>query len=174
MLIFSLRGSNSESIWLFNVYLQLSVQKLQEILWLKCQIGLRIKIVFHSQVPFVNLIRYEKHLRMMANLTLQRILSSSFAFDVSVSCYFRENQLLDAWQGCQQYYYRCISRKAQLTSALASPSKVNDPLHKKTICTGENKDANQLCSNCTADQHLCFHYKDSIIRLLLKTKISSF
>ena len=33
--------------------------------------------------------------------------------------------MLDVWQGCQQYYYRCISRKAQFTTSLASPSKVS-------------------------------------------------
>ena len=43
-----------------------------------------------------------------------------------------------------------------------------------TICLCENKDADQLCSNCTADQHLCFHYTDSTISLLLISKISSF
>ena len=38
----------------------------------------------------------------------------------------------------------------------------------------ENKDADQLCSNCTADQRLCFHCSDSTISLLLKSKISRF
>ena len=33
--------------------------------------------------------------------------------------------MLDVWQGCQQYYYRCISRKAQFTVSLAAPSKVS-------------------------------------------------
>ena len=44
----------------------------------------------------------------------------------------------------------------------------------------ENKGADQLYSNCTADQCLCFRYMDSTIRymdstipLLLKSKISS-
>ena len=36
--------------------------------------------------------------------------------------------------------------------------KYNLSLHmrKPTICIYENKDADQLCSNCTADQRLCF------------------
>ena len=34
-------------------------------------------------------------------------------------------------------------------------------IRKPTICTCENKDADHLCSNCTADQHLCFHSKDT-------------
>ena len=38
----------------------------------------------------------------------------------------------------------------------------------------ENKGADQLCSNCTADQRLCFRCTDSTIPLLLKSKICSF
>ena len=43
---------------------------------------------------------------------------------------------------------------------------------KPTICIGENKGADQLRSNCEADQHLCFRYMDSTIPLLSKSKIS--
>ena len=44
-----------------------------------------------------------------------------------------------------------------------------------TIYIGENKCADQLRSNCEADQRICFRYKDStLILLLLKSKISSF
>ena len=46
-------------------------------------------------------------------------------------------------------------------------------MRKPAICKGENKAADQLCSNCTADQHLCFRCMDSTI-LLLKSEISSF
>ena len=45
---------------------------------------------------------------------------------------------------------------------------------KPTICLGENKGADQLRSNCEADQRLCFRYSDSTIPLLLKSEISSF
>ena len=45
---------------------------------------------------------------------------------------------------------------------------------KPTICIGENKGADQLRSNCEADQRLCFRYSDSIVPLLLKSEISSF
>ena len=45
---------------------------------------------------------------------------------------------------------------------------------KPTICIGENKGADQLRSNCEADQRLCFRYSDSTIALLLKSEISSF
>ena len=47
-------------------------------------------------------------------------------------------------------------------------------MRKPDYCLCENKGADKLCSNCTADQRLCFRYMDSIILLLLKSKISSF
>ena len=46
-------------------------------------------------------------------------------------------------------------------------------MRKTTICISENKGKDQLCSNCTADQCLCFRYMDSTIPLLSKSKISS-
>ena len=45
---------------------------------------------------------------------------------------------------------------------------------KPTICICENKGADQLRSNCEADQRLCFRYSDSAIPILSKFKISSF
>ena len=36
---------------------------------------------------------------------------------------------------------------------------------KSAFCICENKDADQLCGNRTADQHLCFRYIDSTIPL---------
>ena len=44
---------------------------------------------------------------------------------------------------------------------------------KPTISIGENKGADQLRSNCEADQRLCFRYTDSTIPLLSKSKIFS-
>ena len=38
----------------------------------------------------------------------------------------------------------------------------------------ENKVADQLCSNCTADLRLCFRYFDSTMSHLLKSIISNF
>ena len=46
-------------------------------------------------------------------------------------------------------------------------------MRKPTICIGENKDADQLRSNCEADQRLCFRYSDSTVPLLLKSEILS-
>ena len=47
-------------------------------------------------------------------------------------------------------------------------------IRKPTICICENKDADQLCSVCTADQRLYFRYTDSIVPLLNKYEVSSF
>ena len=42
---------------------------------------------------------------------------------------------------------------------------IYEPLHEKTsfFCLCENKDTDQLCSNCKADQRLYFHFLDSTI-----------
>ena len=47
-------------------------------------------------------------------------------------------------------------------------------MRKPAFCLGENKDADHLCSNCAADQRLCFRYIDTTIPLLSKFEISSF
>ena len=44
---------------------------------------------------------------------------------------------------------------------------------EESICIGDNKGADQLRSNCEADQRLCFRYTDSTIPLLSKYKSSS-
>ena len=50
----------------------------------------------------------------------------------------------------------------------------NEPHWRKPdFCLCENKGADQLRSNCKADQHLCFRYMDSTIPLLFISKISS-
>ena len=51
--------------------------------------------------------------------------------------------------------------------------QISHCMRKPTICIGENKGADQLRSNCEADQRLCFHYTDSSVPLLYKSKISS-
>ena len=47
-------------------------------------------------------------------------------------------------------------------------------MRKPDFCLCENKGADQLRSNCEADQHLCFRYTDSTICLLPYSEISSF
>ena len=50
---------------------------------------------------------------------------------------------------------------------------MNQAMRKPTFFICENKGADQLRSNCEADQRLCFHYMDSAITLLSKSKLSS-
>ena len=45
-------------------------------------------------------------------------------------------------------------------------------MRKPAFCICENKDADQLHSNCAADQRLCFRYMDSTIPLLSTPEIS--
>ena len=40
-------------------------------------------------------------------------------------------------------------------------NKMSHRIRKPTICICQNKGANQLCSNCTAHQCLCFRFVDS-------------
>ena len=46
-------------------------------------------------------------------------------------------------------------------------------MRKLDFCLCENEAADQLCSNCTADQRLCFHLIDSTMPLLSKSEIST-
>ena len=46
-------------------------------------------------------------------------------------------------------------------------------VRKPAFCICENKDADQLRSNCAADQRLCFRYTDSTISLLPKSEIQA-
>ena len=52
--------------------------------------------------------------------------------------------------------------------------RMSQCIRKPTICICQTKGADQLYSNCTTDQRLCFRYSDSKIHLFLKSKISSF
>ena len=50
--------------------------------------------------------------------------------------------------------------------------KLNFAYVKTEFCICENKGTDQVCSDCAADQPLCFHYIDSIIPLLSKSETS--
>ena len=56
---------------------------------------------------------------------------------------------------------------------LAPKHRLSRIVRKRDYCLCENKGADQLRSNCEADQRLCFRYSDSTIPLLLKSEISS-
>ena len=62
-----------------------------------------------------------------------------------------------------------------MTIIIVSVQKTNlsRRMGKPIICIGENKGADQLCSNCEADQRLCFRYAVSTIPLLSKSIMSS-
>ena len=58
-------------------------------------------------------------------------------------------------------------------SNVVSKCNMSHRMGKPTICIGENKGADQLRSNCEADQPLCYRNTDSTIPLLSTSKISS-
>ena len=70
------------------------------------------------------------------------------------------------------------SEKYSLFSRVLQPlnwtKHMSRHMGKPTMCIAENKGADQLRSNCEADQHLCFRYMDSTLPPLLKSEISSF
>ena len=45
-------------------------------------------------------------------------------------------------------------------------------VRKSAFCICKNKDADQLRSNCAADQRICFRYINTTIPLLSKTEIA--
>ena len=51
--------------------------------------------------------------------------------------------------------------------------KMSHVMRKPAFCLCENKDADQLYGNCSADQRFCFRYIDSTITLLPISEISS-
>ena len=57
---------------------------------------------------------------------------------------------------------------------MSSKINISRCTRKPKICICQNKDADQLRSDCEADHRLCFRYKDSTIPFLHKSEISSF
>ena len=64
-------------------------------------------------------------------------------------------------------------RAHMLRISKKSKTYMNRVKRKPDFCICENKDADQLRGSREADQHLCFHYTDSIIPLLPESEISS-
>ena len=52
-------------------------------------------------------------------------------------------------------------------------SKLSRVTRKPDFCLCETKGADQLRSNCEADQRLCFRYTDSTLSLLIKSEIQA-
>ena len=61
--------------------------------------------------------------------------------------------------------------KLGMSSFLIMSYDLSLVMRKPAFCICENKDADQLRSNCAADQRLCFRYTDSKIPLLPKSEI---
>ena len=102
------------------------------------------------------------------------ILTSCACWVKTVSC--MNEPLLDCINDGTYYEVFLLSTNSLLQSYIRTycvkPHILTyEPPHgKPTICICENKDADQLRGNRKADQHLCFHYTDSTIPLLLKTE----
>ena len=60
-----------------------------------------------------------------------------------------------------------------LIQCFTSKDDMSRVMRKPAFCIYQNKDADQLRSNCAADQLLCFCYIDSTIPLLPISEISS-
>ena len=65
--------------------------------------------------------------------------------------------------------YPLVGKKSNMLATL----HMSLAMRKPDFCICENKDADQLRSNCAADQRLCFRYIDTTIHLLSKSEISS-
>ena len=68
---------------------------------------------------------------------------------------------------------RTWSEPKLLVFSRTDSNDMSRPMGKPTICIGENKGADQLRSNCEADQRLCFRYSDSTFPLLLNPKFQA-
>ena len=66
-----------------------------------------------------------------------------------------------------------VLKNIMLKPTQITPFLLYEPRYEKTgFCICENKDADQLRSNCTADQRLRFRYTDRRIPLLPRSEIS--
>ena len=81
---------------------------------------------------------------------------------------------------CVTLKFTLLKHRVRLTTAAAilmttaGEPKLYEPPHGETNNLHmRNNDADQLRSNCEADQRLYFRYTDSTISLLLKSEISS-
>ena len=75
-------------------------------------------------------------------------------------------------QSCKQYtchnieklcYFGTLLKKKLNGKPRMCHYQMSHIMRKPAFCICENKGADQLRSNCTADQHLCFRYIDSVI-----------
>ena len=66
---------------------------------------------------------------------------------------------------CDRGFRKSMSRVKQIIKGVICCSYMSRVVRKPDFCICENKDADQLRSNCAADQRLCFRYTDSTLSL---------
>ena len=73
-----------------------------------------------------------------------------------------------------QVFVTMVFQVIMFQSLLIKTNNLSLVVRKPAFCICENKDADQLRSNCAADQRLCFRYTiNSTMPLLPKSEISS-
>ena len=107
-------------------------------------------------VWIVGHVSYEKE--MMVMMMLLMMIQREKGINIMISCQdFVAYSCMPNFQNYSQHHYN--------TSRI---------VRKPDFRLCENKGADQLRSNCEADQRLCFRYSDNTISLLLKSEILSF
>ena len=66
-----------------------------------------------------------------------------------------------------------VQANLDMSNLLTIMHKMSRIVRKPAFCICENKDADQLRSNCEADQRLCFRYMYSATSVLSKSEFSS-
>ena len=74
---------------------------------------------------------------------------------------------------CSSNVHRDQPRETRCVIIVPGYNNMSRIVRKPDFCLCENKGADQLRSNCEADQRLCFRHSDSTIPPLLIAKISS-
>ena len=121
-----------------------------------CQAGLHIPVVTRRWLEILCVCFVAIHTTIFSHVRVSRVLTSTMLS----KCMLLKDLLIQ----CLTFYHHVTILPRHLSRLMGKP----------TICICENKDADQLRSDCEADQHLCFRYSDSTISLLLKSEISSF
>ena len=61
-----------------------------------------------------------------------------------------------------QFYYIKVGYKGVFILRTCFPDEISRAMRKLDFCICENKEADQLCSYCSANQHLCFRHGELI------------
>ena len=102
-------------------------------------------------------IQFSYHFKVQSSMVYLGIKTSQNTSHRKTKCEKHKLPIISNFPGFRRFHYN-MSRVTR----------------KPDFCLCENKGADQLRSNCTADQRLCFRYTDSTLSLLIKSEISSF